>query len=120
MNHTTNYSLPQWEANDAVKRSDVNDAMSAIDAALGSCARVMVGRFRGDGNEVQVISLGVTPKAVLVMKDGNKMFVNGLGIYGGMAVTNYGASSLNIIDGGFRAYNNINTSNEYYHYLAIY
>ena len=40
MNHTTNYNLPQWEATDAVKREDMNGAMSGIDAALaglGNC-----------------------------------------------------------------------------------
>ena len=34
MQHTTNYNLPQWEDTDAVKREDVNAAMSAIDAAI--------------------------------------------------------------------------------------
>ena len=34
MQHTTNYNLPQWEDTDAVKREDVNGAMSAVDAAL--------------------------------------------------------------------------------------
>ena len=34
MQHTTNYSLPQWEASDTVKREDVNGAMSAVDTAL--------------------------------------------------------------------------------------
>ena len=34
MNHTTNYNLPQWEDTDAVRREDVNAAMSTIDAAI--------------------------------------------------------------------------------------
>ena len=38
MQHTTNYNLPQWEAADAVKREDVNGAMTAVDAALKSAA----------------------------------------------------------------------------------
>lgn len=34
MTKTENYQLPQWEANDEVKREDFNNANTAIDAAL--------------------------------------------------------------------------------------
>ena len=38
MQHTTNYDLPQWEATDAVRREDVNGAMSSIDSAIEAAA----------------------------------------------------------------------------------
>ena len=34
MTKTTNYQLPQWEANDPVRREDFNQAMAKIDAGL--------------------------------------------------------------------------------------
>lgn len=38
MNYTENYSLPQWEDTDAVKREDVNGAMSSIDSAIANAS----------------------------------------------------------------------------------
>ena len=34
MTKTTNYGLPQWEGSDRVLRTDFNEAMADIDAAL--------------------------------------------------------------------------------------
>lgn len=36
MNHTPNYNLPQWEANDPVRREDFNAAMETIDGAMAA------------------------------------------------------------------------------------
>lgn len=51
MNHTTNYSLPQWEDTDAVKREDMNAAMSTIDAAMsgGRCYIKRTHLYEGNG-----------------------------------------------------------------------
>ena len=35
MTQTTNYQLPQWEANDPVRREDFNQAFAALDGAYG-------------------------------------------------------------------------------------
>ena len=52
MEHTTNYNLPQWEASDRVTRGDMNDAMSAIDTALGALGDkpYVTGSYRGTGD----------------------------------------------------------------------
>ena len=51
MNHTTDYNRPQWEDTDAVKRADVNAAMSSIDAAMATCGncQVVYGTYDGTG-----------------------------------------------------------------------
>lgn len=63
MQHTTNYNLPQWEASDAVRREDVNGAMSAIDAALAGLAPPLVKLYdvttEGDQYTVYVRLSGV-------------------------------------------------------------
>ena len=46
MNHTTNYNLNQWEAEDAVRREDFNADNAAIDAALKAVADAAVGNCR--------------------------------------------------------------------------
>lgn len=60
MTKTTNYSLPQWEATDALKRSDFNEAMATIDtkikvaanaAAAVSSLKIVWGTFNMDGTE---------------------------------------------------------------------
>lgn len=60
MNSTTNYALPQWEGEDAVKRDDFNDAFATLDTTLKSVSdvaqaaaqsgfRYATGRYTGDG-----------------------------------------------------------------------
>lgn len=54
MMQTANYQLPQWEAGDAVKRGDFNDAMSRLDTALAAVAagklRLIKGVYKGRGD----------------------------------------------------------------------
>lgn len=71
MNHTTNYNLPQWEDTDAVRREDVNAAMSAIDAALAKCgdAFVVSGSYLGQGIN-PTLTFEHTP-AVVIIRDPN-------------------------------------------------
>lgn len=70
MNHTTNYSLPQWEDSDRVTREDVNSAMSSIDTAmagLGNC-KIVCGVYRGYGES----GIG---KRVTLSFDGNPALI---------------------------------------------
>ena len=59
MNTTTNYSLPQWEATDAVTRGDVNSAMSSIDSAIAGAggAVLLAERTLGEGESSATIEL---------------------------------------------------------------
>ena len=47
MNHTTNYSLNQWEADDRIQRVDFNADNAKLDAALGEKIRLVTGSYRG-------------------------------------------------------------------------
>lgn len=100
-------------------------------------ARLITGQYTGDGNASQTISLGVTPKAVLVVKDGTGFDGGGSDTYGeshnGLAITSYPAIShsnnvVSITSGGFIVYYNTtpnwdilsNVNNNTYNYMAIY
>ena len=76
MEHTTNYHLPQWEAEDFIKRDDFNDAFSAIDAALAEHGAALaekpyaIGSYTGNGqygsSHPNTLSFSFTPKFVAV------------------------------------------------------
>ena len=66
MNHTTNYNLPQWEATDAVKRADVNGALAAVDAALGTKPRMQWGSYAGTGTGSVTLTFDFTPKLLFL------------------------------------------------------
>lgn len=133
MTKTENYNLPQWDGSDRVLRTDFNEAMADIDAALGEKCEFVTGRYTGNGAETRVISLGFTPKAVLVLReDGATTYPNNnTQVYGGLAAVGMplkksGLDAVAVVDGGFqvgyRTYpidiytNNIN---QVYHYLAL-
>ena len=129
MTHTTNYSLPQWEASDAVKRGDVNGAMSSIDAALGEIAgsglRIAAGRYYGSGETNRKIPLDFTPKFVLVSREGN-LWSDSSEICSGFAVTGGAAQGVEITDGGFIVHWQYgspmvwcNYNGWWFHYVAI-
>lgn len=53
MQHTTNYDLNQWDADDRVTRADFNADNAKIDAALaaagGSNCKIVMGSYTGNG-----------------------------------------------------------------------
>lgn len=68
MTHTENYSLPQWDAADLLKRADFNGAFAAIDAALASAGGTCVatGTYTGDGTTSHTIELPFTPSVLVI------------------------------------------------------
>ena len=83
MNHTTNYNLPQWEDTDRVTRTDVNAAMSTIDAAIagvGNC-RVAYGTYTGTGtfgnSSPNTLTFDFEPKLVIVQSINSATFTPG-------------------------------------------
>ena len=168
-NYTTNYNLCQWEATDQVQRTDFNadnaklDAalaakaeaaalnsltqtvnqkasQSALTAAIATIPKVAAGTYTGDGTENRVISVGFTPKAVLVMNQWGMAYYSDLsGRYyrGGLAVQG-SPSTMNqedgddfaciaVVSGGFQVtvfeykttHCQVNQSGVRFHYLAI-
>ena len=66
MERTTNLNLPQWEANDPIRRGDFNAAMAKIDSV------VTVGSYTGNGAELSAgglhVELGFRPRFVVISK----------------------------------------------------
>ena len=145
MNHTTNYNLNQWEADDRITREDFNADNAAIDAALKTIAdsaeggtEIAFGTYVGDGTLNRKISLSFTPRVVLVMRNDGLTRAN-LNTYGGLALTGApsssyynenGGNAVAIVSGGFEVssgyqfgtYGNLveaNQSGKTYHYLAF-
>ena len=143
-NHTSNYDLPQWEATDPFKREDFNDAFQKIDTEIKGandaasnavnavntavsqieCCNVMVGTYTGDSTSSRTISLGVTPKAVVVIDKGLAILHDSK-YYGGAAVTGYDSTTVKITTGGFIVRNSgssfmANSSSNTYLYIALY
>ena len=131
-NQTENYQLHVWEPSDDFLREEFNENFAALDAALAAGARFASGRYTGDGQAEQIIELGFTPKAVLVLPSAGNFFANGSPSYtsGGLAVQGFPASKgegqtlVSICEGGFtvhfvRDYVGTNYSGETYHYAAL-
>ena len=67
-NHTPNFNLCQWEANDKVLRSDFNADNQKIDAALKACG-FAVGSYNGTNTSSgggQDIDVGFQPSLVII------------------------------------------------------
>ena len=166
-NQTPNYQLSQWVKSDQVKMEDFNADNVKLDGALKAQAetlsglnatisalqntvagkqdsagavKITAGSYTGNGSASRTVSVGFTPKAVLVMNSqGNAGLWTGSGYstFGGLAVTGKpviwtekaGYVCVEIVSGGFRVYqkeystnviySNCNLSGTSYHYLAI-
>lgn len=71
MNHTTNLRLPQWEETDLIQRTDFNDAMEKIDAAI---PHIATGTYTGTGEygeeHPNTLTFDFVPKFVLIRMEG--------------------------------------------------
>ena len=95
MNQTENLSLPQWEADDRIMRTDFNDAMANIDAgvraandAAAAAPKIAAGSYTGDGSAERKIPLDFTPKVVFVCPmRAHRYYSAGVttSLYGGLA-----------------------------------
>lgn len=123
-NKTQNYQLHQWLPEDDFLRSEMNENFSKLDTA----ARMLVGTYTGDEQAERFISLGFTPRAVLVVNDEGQMgsSASATRCKGGLAAP--GMSTLNglisIVDGGFEvrhrlSYVSTNSASYTYCYLAV-
>lgn len=70
MTKTTNLQLPQWAADDTIKRSDFNAAFAALDTACGNC-RFAAGSYNGTGGHgsgsQSSITCGFPPHMVFII-----------------------------------------------------
>jgi len=79
MNYTENYQLPQWEKTDRILMEDFNEAMTKLDETMETLAsgkaEIVFGSYTGKGvygeENPNVLNLGFSPRAVLVMGEGS-------------------------------------------------
>ena len=108
---------------------DVDSQLSAVNSRLSSLegrVEVRAGSYVGDGAASKTISLGFTPKAVLVESIEGVRAGGGMA-YGGLALPNLPINltrpSAEIVSGGFKVYQSsyagLNNSGACYCYLAF-
>ena len=104
-NRTEHYQLHAWEPGDTFLREEFNENFRLLDRGLGAKPELVTGVTTGDGTRDRFISLGFTPKAVLLFhKDGHTN--SGYMSYGGLALPGFpvkfkAGDPLTIGEGGF-------------------
>ena len=149
--YTQNYGLHQWAPGDQFRRTDFNEDFLKLDTALGQKAeasstsssissinsaidalegrvQVVVGQYTGSGTLPRTISLGFTPRAVLLEHQSGER-IDGSSVFGGlfspdMPLVNESHTYAEVVTGGFRLnniqyYNQLNVSGARYTYLAF-
>lgn len=103
-------------AEEAAIRSQMQSQISTNTAQIATKCEVYIGTYTGDGSEERTISLGFTPKAVLVMSaEGYSAYWHNYTryYYGGLATSSfplqytYGITTypiLQVINGGFKVF----------------
>ena len=88
----------------------LEQADGALESQILTKCQACIGSYTGNSEESQMISLGVTPKAVLIASS-DGMFRNGDFKYGGIAIqgspsTYSGQTMIEIVENGFKVYYN--------------
>ena len=104
---TTTNSL-QTQVNQKADTSALSSAVTQLETKLAAKCEVVIGTYQGDNAATRVISLGFTPKALLVSCTTNGTQYSG-DCFGGLVTPSIPAYSsrslgLKIVDGGFEVY----------------
>ena len=83
--YTEHYHLHQWEPEDNFLRTDFNEDFRVLDKALALKPEILSGSYTGDVARSRVISLGVSPRAVFVVRQDGAM-QSDMYTYGGLAL----------------------------------
>ena len=152
-NKTQNYQLHGWAPEDEGLLGELNanftkldtalkaettarqNAVNTLNTALAGKAVIVVGSYTGDGEAGQTISLGFTPRAVLVRAvngaaSDNYRTYSALAVTGQDAVNSHNTTILALAANGFRAcYSSqessgflaarVNSNGQKYSYLAV-
>ena len=71
--YTEHYHLHQWEPEDNFLRTDFNEDFRVLDKALALKPEILSGSYTGDDARSRDISLGVSPRAVFVVRQDGAM-----------------------------------------------
>ena len=83
--YTEHYHLHQWEPEDNFLRTDFNEDFRVLDKALALKPEILSGSYTGDDARSRDISLGVSPRAVFVVRQDGAM-QSDMYTYGGLAL----------------------------------
>ena len=118
------------------RMSTAESTITTHTSQIAQKCQIYYGTFTGDGKDSQIISLGFTPKAVLVVAYGFVFSING-GLMAGLAATGYPAQetpaeadrACAVVTNGFQVYNHhtahgnynvcLNWSGQEYTYLVF-
>ncbi len=121
----------------AAVTAEQNARAAAISTLTTAKAELVVGAYTGDGTESRTISLGFTPRAVLLVTNYGRMYYNlsnSKAVEGGLFLPNHPLKADTgsvgdpgiageIVTGGFkvtsRSYSRTNHSNTTYYYIAV-
>ena len=128
---TTTSSL-QTQINQKAAVSALNASVSSLQSQIDGKCRIVCGTYTGDGTASRTISLGVTPKAVLLFaRDGHTAYdsyVKGGLAFPGHEILHYAGTALTVVTGGFTVYYKMytttwqvqtNNKDEVFHYIAF-
>ena len=141
MEYTTNYQLNQWDAQDAIKRTDFNADNAKIDAALGTLAaasaghgncKIEYGSYKGTGkygsDNPKTLTFEGRPIVVMVFQltNGYMATMGNSAPYGHFQnlnahfsmVLSWGEQSVTWYSGQSATYQ-MNESGTYYNYFAL-
>ncbi len=119
------------KSRDAAVKAEAAARSAAVADLDGRKVEIVVGMYQGDGASSRVISLGFTPKAVLVINREGRTSAD-YDCFGGLALPGHpvnfsGSYAVEIVEGGFKVVHasqgsrviNTNSSSYTYHYLAV-
>ena len=106
-NQTERYGLHLWEPEDNFLREEFNENFAALDKVLGAKSEVVFGSYTGTGTANRVISLGFTPRCVILVNKWWQLFSanNPNDVGGGIFFPETDIPNFKIVPGGFRVSN---------------
>ena len=122
----------QTQINARATTSALNSSVNSLQTQIDAKCRIICGTYTGDGAAERTISLGATPKAVLLFaRDGHvayDSYVKGGLAFPGHDIVHYAGTALTVVTGGFKVYYKLytntwqvqtNNNGETFHYIAF-
>ena len=102
-NQTERFGLHLWEPGDHFLREEFNENFTAVETAMAGRPEVVIGSYTGNGLASRTISLGFTPKCVILVNAEGRMSTGGTGydIAGGVFFPGGKHTTCKVVAGGF-------------------
>lgn len=123
---TEHYQLHKWIPEDDFVRTEFNENFTKLDTVLAGKSEVVFGSYTGTDTANRVISLGFTPKCVILVTDSGALgYANTpYDVGGGVFFSETNISNFKMVSGGFQVSNvgdhGGSTNNGRAHYYIAY